>query len=103
MSKLRIDLDVLSETRGVYETEIDQFEEAKNGIRRALISLEEKGWLTSAGRKWFGDLDGGWMRAFEDDIGVVRELSEELGNAQRKYRELLDEQEKLKNASNLLN
>ena len=65
MSKLKIDLDVLSETKSVYDSEIEQLKNAKKSIKKALADLKASGWDTSAGHKWFGNIDGGWIKAFE--------------------------------------
>lgn len=100
MSKLRIDLDVLGETKSVYDAEIEQFKEAKTSIKKALEDLKASGWDTSAGRKWFGDLDEGWIKAFEFHIAVIQELSDELKIAQTKYEDLLEELENLKRSLN---
>lgn len=100
MSKLRIDLDVLQNTRNIYNDEIEQFKQAKNKIRHALEDLRLSGWDTKAGRIWFGDLDTGWIKAFEEHIDVIQELSNELRIAQTKYQELVDELNTLKNSLN---
>lgn len=100
MSKLRIDLDVLQDTRNIYNDEIEQFRQAKNKIRQALEDLKLSGWDTKAGRLWFGDLGTGWMKAFKEHIEVIQELSDELGIAQTKYQEIVDELNALKNSLN---
>lgn len=100
MSKLKIDLDVLSDTKNVYDTEIERFKDAKKSIKKALECLKASGWDTNAGRKWFGDVDEGWIKAFEFHIDVIQELSDELKFAQTKYNEVLEELESLKNSLN---
>ncbi len=91
MGKLKVDLDVLRKTISEYDSEINEFEDVRTSIKKALEDLRSSGWDTSAGHKWYATLDDDWVRAFAAQIEVIREMQNELSYARTKYDELYNE------------
>lgn len=95
MSKLKIDLDVLTNTINEYNKHIQNFREAQNKVKQALQTLKTSGWDTAAGNHWFAMVNDDWIDSMEKEIAVIEEMVKELQIAEREYSEVLSEQDNL--------
>ncbi len=92
MAKLKVDFDVLEETARVYNNEVQNFEEARDGVKQALDELKSSGWVSQAGSAWFDAVDMDWVETINFHIRVITELSKEIGIASKEYREIYNKQ-----------
>lgn len=97
MAKLKVDLDVLQATIGVYNTEIAHFVAAKASIVTALNALKSSGWKSDASRAWFSLLDDEWLKNIDFQIRVLKSLRDDLVIANNEYEGVYDEQCRLQN------
>jgi len=93
--KLKIDFDVLDKTIETYDSQINGFIEAREGVVRALVLLRQSGWDSGASKVWFELMDTGWLDSMAYHIRVIKELKNELNTAKNNYSEVYSEQERL--------
>ena len=98
MAKLYVDMDALSRTVSVYDTELNNIEAAKKSVRSALGTLRSSGWNSSAGAAWFKLLDDEWLRNIDRQIRILERLRDNLSKiAKPEYERVYEEQQNLKN------
>lgn len=95
MSKLKVDFDVFEQAINTYNTEVEGFRAARDGVQQALDDLKSSGWVSNAGTAWFDAADMDWVGVINYHIRVINELIKELKIASKEYHEVYEKQRSL--------
>lgn len=95
MASLKVDLDVLNRTIHTYNDEIENIENARTNVQRALRQLEHSGWKSQASEAWFSLLDDEWLQNIRFQIRVLKRLRDNMVIAKSEYQDIDDERKRL--------
>lgn len=98
MAKFMIDTDVLQDTISIYNTVIEDIEEAIKIAEQAIDVLRSSGWKTNASKAFFENFDSLWKINIDNRVKVVRHLKECLEDVKKDYDALCSAASQLGNA-----
>ena len=88
MKDLSIDLDVLQSTYNLVNSKYTEFNNIFARLNQAIVNLKNSEWKSSASDEFFASYDDYWKKDIELYLGLLEQMSNELGYINTNYNEL---------------
>lgn len=98
MAKFKVDTDKIQDTITVYQTAIDDINDAIKNAQDAIDVLKSSGWKTNASKAFFDNFDSSWKTNIGNRVKIIEHLKSCLVNAQSEYEVLITEASQLGNS-----
>lgn len=85
--EVKVDLNLLDQAVGIYDTQIDALEQAYTQADRSLEELRKSAWKSSGADAFFQNYDDTWKRDFQDHIDYLKHLRDCLKLAREGFYE----------------
>ena len=88
--EVKVNLDVLDNTKKVYDDSIDTLENAVRSLSEAIEELRTKSWNTNGADAFFSNYDDSWKKDFNKHISYLKHLRDCLAIASTVFHEKYD-------------
>lgn len=88
--KLKIDLDELSDVYRLYVDKYDELDTVYKILKTAINNLRYTDWKSAASTQFFSNFDTSWKLEMQNQLDIVAEVRDLLGDAMDTYDEVYD-------------
>ena len=86
-TEVKVNLDILDNTKRVYDEAIETLEEAMNKLENTIENLRTQQWKSNGADAFFQNYDGEWKKNLNDHISYLKHLRDCLAKAQTSFRD----------------